>query len=91
MIGIVVLTASITQQSISDDEERFDSLIDELRRLALVSTAPPLLGEEPVNAHRILAGVIERIHDEIVPVRHNTSLHQLNVYEFEYNKCQPGS
>lgn len=83
MIGIAVLTASITQQSISDDEERFDSLIDEFRRLALIATAP-VSYEEMENPHRILKNIIGRIHNEIVPIRHNTSLHQLNIYEFEY-------
>lgn len=84
MIGIALLTASITQSSISGDEERFDRLIDELRRMAVIATSTPLPNQEPVNAHRILGVIIDHIHNGIMPIRNSTSIHQINIYEFEY-------
>jgi len=84
MIGIALLTATITQRSISGDEEKFDRLIDELRRMAVIATSAPLPNQEPVNAHRILGVIIDHIHKEIIPARDNSTIHQINIYEFEY-------
>jgi len=84
MIGIALLTATITQRSISGEEEGFDRLIDTLRRMAVIATSTPLPNQEPVNAHRILGVIIDHIHNEIIPARDNSSIHQINIYEFEY-------
>jgi hypothetical protein len=84
MLGIALLTATITSNSINMDEEKFDRLVDELRRLAVIATCRPTPGEEPVDAHRILNRIISHIRNSIVPFRTNTSVHQLNIYEFEY-------
>lgn len=84
MIGISVLTATVTSSSLNMDEERFDRLIDEFRRLAIVATTRPPDGAEPADAHRILGLVVSRIHNEVVPFRTSRSMHQLNIYEFEY-------
>jgi hypothetical protein len=84
MLGIALLTATITGNSINMDEEKFDRLVDELRRLAVIATCRPTPGEEPVDAHRILNRIISHIRNSIVPFRTNTSVHPINIYEFEY-------
>jgi hypothetical protein len=84
MVGISVLTATVTSSSLNLDEERFDRLIDEFRRLAIVATSRQPEGTEPADAHRILNLIVSRIHNEVLPFRTSRSMHQLNVYEFEY-------
>ena len=84
MIGIALLTAQITQGSMNMDEERFDRLVDEFRSLAIRATTPPVPGEPSLDPHRALNIVIGRIHGDIVPARTNTSVHSINIYEFEY-------
>jgi len=83
MIGIAALTSAVTQRSLSRNEERFDAILDEFRRLAILATTPPSPGWSPPDPHRILSLVIERIHDEIMPYRTNLSLHTVNAYELD--------
>lgn len=84
MLGIAILTAAVTKGSIDMNEERFDSLIDDFRRLTVSATSRiPTNGRRP-DAHRILSGIIHRVYRDIVPARTNVSLHPINLYEFEY-------
>jgi hypothetical protein len=84
MLGIAMLTATVTKGSIDMEEERFDSLIDDFRRLTVSATRRiPTDGHRP-DAHRILSGIIHRVYRDIVPARTNVSVHPINVYEFEY-------
>lgn len=84
MMGIALLTATMTADSINVDEEKFDLLVDEMRRMAIVATSAPSNNQEPPDAHRILGLIIDRIHNRILPVRNNLSINRLNIYEFEY-------
>ena len=84
MMGIALLTATLTSGSLNTDEEQFDREIDEFRALAVKATARPEPEREPADAHRILRMIIARIHGNIMPYRSRTTLHQINIYEFEY-------
>jgi len=84
MTGIALFTAAITQRTLNTAEERFDHLVDEFRRLAVALTCPRSPDETPDIVHRALASIIARIHDDVMPSHTNTSVHPVNVYEFEY-------
>ena len=84
MMGIALLTATLTSTTMNMDEEQFDRQIDEFRRLAVTATTRTAPGDEPADAHRILRMVIAAVHGKILPYRSRTSLHQINIYEFEY-------
>lgn len=84
MLGIAMLTATVTTGSIDMNEERFDSLIDDFRRLTVSATRRIQTNGRLPDAHRILIGIINRVYRDIVPARTNVSVHPINLYEFEY-------
>ncbi|MBF0119605.1 MAG: hypothetical protein HQK79_12270 [Desulfobacterales bacterium] len=84
MLGIAVLSALSTNLLFSNDEERFDRLIDDFRRLAIVATSTDDCGMYQADAHKTLGIIIHIIHKHIMPARTNITLNQLNIYEFEY-------